>query len=77
MIYRMDVKKTLREAANQVVELVTEVWSKARIQFWQTDYIVTKVEKKLHKEFRDVKRHKGRAGESGPKRNERTSSAIG
>ena len=44
-IYRMDVKKmTLREAANQVVELVTEVWSKARIPFWRKDYIVTKVE---------------------------------
>ena len=67
MIYRMDVKKmTLREAANQVVELVTEVWSKARIPFWRIpfwrkDYMITKVEK-LHKEFRDIKRQKGRAG---------------
>ncbi|KAG0727763.1 hypothetical protein GWK47_033974 [Chionoecetes opilio] len=62
LICRIEVKKkSVREAANDVVKIVIELWLKARIPFQRKDTILAKIEK-LHKEFGNVKRNMGRAG---------------
>lgn len=61
-IYRIELnKKSVQEATNDVLKIVTELWSKARIPLQREDTILAKIEK-LYKEFGSVKWNKGRAG---------------
>jgi len=62
LMYQIEVKKkSVREAASDVTKTVIDLWSKARIPFQRKDTILAKIEK-LHNEFGNVKRNKGRAG---------------
>jgi len=61
-LYQIEVKKkSVREAASDVTKIVIDLWSKARIPFQRKDTILAKIEK-LHNEFGNVKRNKGRSG---------------